>query len=155
MRSVLYPRDIRRISHTAAFIGAVLPFACAPLPPADAENPFLGDWVTSENASITIRPDTIVQHQPDGESTTLDEAKCGGVFHFGYDMKSRQALTDLIPRQPDLRQRVSDLLVQPSYQTVELQCDRGDQTYVLLDDRELLAIYRDGNIGAIDRLARR
>jgi hypothetical protein len=37
---------------------------------------------------------------------------------------------------------------------VRLDCDRGDQTYVLLNDRQLVAIYRDGDIGAIDRLAR-
>jgi hypothetical protein len=50
---------------------------------------------------------------------------------------------------------LSDALVEPSYQVAELDCDRGDQTYVLLNDRQLLAIYRDGDIGAIDRLARR
>jgi hypothetical protein len=139
----------------AALLCPLLPLACTPLPPSQAENPFLGDWVTAENTSITIRPDTVVQHQQDGESTTLDKATCGGAFRFGYGTKSRQALEGLIPRQPDLRQRISDLLVQPSYQTAELDCDRGDQTYVLLNDRELLAIYRDRDIGAIDRLARR
>ena len=37
----------------------------------------------------------------------------------------------------------------------ELDCDRGDQTYVLLNDRQLVAIYRDGDIGAIEQMARR
>ena len=67
----------------------------------------------------------------------------------------RQALTDLIARQPDLRKKLSELLVEPSYPVARLDCDRGDQTYVLLNDRQLVAIYRDGDIGAIDRLARR
>jgi hypothetical protein len=47
------------------------------------------------------------------------------------------------------------LLVEPSYPVARLDCDRGDQTYVLLNDHQLVAIYRDGDIGAIDRLARR
>ena len=61
----------------------------------------------------------------------------------------------LVPRQPELRQKLSDLLIEPSYPVVELDCDRGDHTYILLDDRQLVAIYRDGDIGAMDRLARR
>jgi hypothetical protein len=138
----------------ARLVFAALPLACAPLQPPQVENPFIGTWVTAENASITIRPDTIVQHQPDGQNTVLDQSACRGVFRFTYGTKTRQALTGLVPRQPELRQRLSDLFVEPSYPVAELDCDRGDQTYVLLNDRQLVAIYRDGDIGAIDRLAR-
>ena len=77
------------------------------------------------------------------------------MFSFTYGTKTRQALTELVPRQPDLRQTISDMLVEQSYPVAELDCDRGDQTYVLMNDRQLLAIYRDGDIGAIERLARR
>jgi hypothetical protein len=129
--------------------------ACVAPPASRGENPFIGNWVTAESASITIRPDTVVQHQADGESTVLDQAACRGVFRFTYGTKSRQALTSLVPRQPDLRQRLSDELVEQSYPVAELDCDRGDQTYVLLNDNQLLAIYRDGDLGAIERLARR
>jgi hypothetical protein len=138
----------------ATFVLAAIPLACALPQSPQTENRFVGTWVTADNASITIRPDTIVQHQPDGESTALDKNACRGIFHFSYGTKSRQALTALVPRQPELRQRLSDLLVEPSYPVAELDCDRGDQTYVLLNDRQLVAIYRDGDIGAIDRLAR-
>jgi len=133
---------------------AAMPLACvAPEPPV--QNPFLGTWSTADNDSVTIRQDTVVQTQPDGRNTALDKDTCRGVFRFSYDTKSRQALTDLIGRQPDLRKKLSDLLVEPSYPVASLNCDRGDQTYVLLNDRQLVAIYRDGDIGAIDRLARR
>lgn len=139
----------------APLIAAMVQIACAPPPPpAQADNPLIGSWVAADNASITIRPDTIIQHQPDGENITLGEDTCRGVFRFSYDTKSRQALTALVPRQPDLRQRLADLLVNSSYPVAELECDRGDQTYVLLGDSQLLAIYRDGDIGAIDRLVR-
>jgi hypothetical protein len=148
--------NLKRIQCISAIvIGGVIPLACAPPPPSGVETGFLGDWVAGENASITIRPDTVVQHQPDGENTTLDKSTCRGVFRFGYGTRSREALTDLVSRQPDLRRKLSDLLVEPSYPIAELDCDRGDQTYVLLNNRQLLAIYRDGDIGVVDRLARR
>jgi hypothetical protein len=134
---------------------SVSPLGCALSPQGDAGNPLVGTWATAENASITIRSDTVVQHQPDGQSTTLDRSACRGVFRFSYGTKTRQALAGLLPRQPELQRRLSDALVEPSYQVAELDCDRGDQTYILLNDRQLLAIYRDGDIGAIDRLARR
>jgi hypothetical protein len=139
----------------AALILAATTLACAALEPPPVRNPFLGTWTTADNDSVTIRQDTIVQTQPDGRSTALDNNACGGTFRFRYHTKSPQALTELIPRQPELRKKLSELLVEPSYPVAELDCDRGDQTYVLLNDRQLVAIYRDGDIGAIDRLARR
>ena len=132
---------------------AAIPLACV-APEPTVQNPFLGTWATPDNDSVTIRQDTVVQTQPDGHSTALGKDTCRGVFHFGYDTKSREALTGLIVRQPDLRKKLSALLVEPSYQVARLDCDRGDQTYVLLSDQQLVAIYRDGDIGAIDRLAR-
>ena len=132
------------------------PLACAgPSPPSASSNPFIGTWATADNNSVTIRQDTVIQTQPDGRTTALDPATCRGVFRFGYDTKSREALTDLISRQPGLRRKLSEMLVEPSYPVATLDCDRGDQTYVLLNDGELVAIYRDGDIGATERLARR
>jgi hypothetical protein len=133
---------------------AAVPLACATPSPSPV-NPFIGTWTTANNDSVTIRQDTVVQSESDGRTTALDAKACRGVFRFGYATKSRQALTDLIPRQPELRRKLSDLLVEASYLVAELDCDRGDQTYVLLNDRQLLAIYRDGDIGAIEHLARR
>jgi hypothetical protein len=145
-------KPVKRV--VAALILAAMPLACL-APEPSIQNPFLGTWATADNDSVTIRQDTIVQTQPDGRSTALDKDTCRGVFRFSYETKSRQALTDLIGRQPDLRKKLSDLLVDPSYPVASLNCDRGDQTYVLLNDRQLVAVYRDGDIGAIDRLARR
>ncbi len=149
-------RDPRKPSRVVAMlIWAATPLGCTvPQPPA-AQSPFIGTWFTADNDSITIRQDTIVQNQPNGQSTVLDKNNCRGVFRFGYENKTRQALTDLIVRQPDLHKKLSDLLVEPSYPVAQLDCNQGDQTYVLLNDRQLVAIYRDGDIGAIDRLARR
>jgi hypothetical protein len=135
---------------------AAAPAACA-LPEAGprVHNPFIGTWATADNDTITVHQDTIVQNRPDGQSTALDKSACDGVFSFVYATRSSQALTGLIVRQPDLRENLSELLVEPTYSVAELDCGYGDQTYVLLNDRQLVAIYRDGDIAAIERLARR
>jgi hypothetical protein len=155
VRSMPSSEDLPRTLRVVVMVTvAALPPACAVPAPDQVENRFVGTWTTTENTGITIRPDTIVQHQPGGESTALDKDTCRGVFRFTHGTKTRQDLTGLVPRQPDLQRRLSDLLVDPSYPVVQLDCDRGDQTYVMLNDRQLVAIYRDGDIGAIDRLAR-
>lgn len=150
--------DNRRISPRVflMLIVAAAPLACAaPETGQQPRNPFVGTWATANNDVIAIRQDTIVQSGPKDNGTALDKAACGGTFSFTYGSRSREALTALLPRQPGLSRTLSDLLVAPTYPVAELECDRGDQTYVLLNDRQLVAIYRDGDIGAIERLARR
>jgi hypothetical protein len=147
----------RRIggSFFASVAVAALPLACA-LPEPRVDNPFIGTWAVAEaDGSITFRPDTVVQNTPNGPGVALDDATCRGVFRFAYAEKSRDALTGLVPRQPELRGRLLALLVAPDYRVAELTCDQGDQTYVLVDPRQLVAIYRDGDIAGVERLARR
>jgi hypothetical protein len=152
-------RPWRRGMHAgASLIAATLPLACAmprPTPPPQVENPFLGTWTTPEHTGITFRPDTVLENPPQGPPQAFDKDACGGVFSFRYATATRAALTALIPRQPGLRDKLSRLLPQPRYQVAKLTCDRGDQTYILLTDRELLAVYRDGDIGGIERLVKR
>lgn len=129
-------------------------FGCA-APQVQPTNPFLGTWANADNDTVAIRQDTIVEHQPNGQPVALDSAACNGAFSFSYASSSTQALTALLPRQPNLAKNLSELLVAPSYPVAVLHCGEGDHTYVLLNDRELVAIYRDGDIGAVERLARR
>ena len=42
----------------------------------------------------------------------------------------------------------------PEYRVAELSCGDGGTTYVLLDERDLLAIHRDSDIAALARLSR-
>jgi hypothetical protein len=142
------------LSQLAAVLVLAAPAACVPQP-EPAQNPFVGSWATADNDIVTLRRDTAVVHQPTGAPIALDRNTCGGVFRFVYSVRSREALTGLIGRQPDLRQKLADLLVERDYPVAELDCDRGDQTYILLNDRQLIAIYRDGDIGVLERLARR
>lgn len=136
----------------AALIVAAAPLGCAA---PSAGNPFLGRWATADRDSITFRPDTVVEHGRDGSSRAFGKSTCAGNFRFGYTRVSREKLTRLLPYQPRLRRRLGRLLSGPRYAAARLVCDRGDETYVLLNARRIVAIYRDGSIGAIERLERR
>ena len=129
--------------------------ACAVPPPPQIQNPFVGTWATADNNIIDIRADTVVLNLATGQHIPLDSSTCNGVFSFTYATWNTQTLTALLPRQPSLAKNLSDLLTSPTYPVAQLRCDRGDQTYILIRDNQLLAIYRDGQIGAIEKLARR
>ena len=132
-------------------VAAVLPAACAaPEPP----NPFAGAWTTAEHQQIAFRDNTIVVNAKDAAATPMAAESCAGAFRFGYGRKSREALLGLALQQPDLRKRLAALLVQPEYPVAELACGAGDSTYVLIGDRELVAIYRDRDIAGVERLSR-
>jgi len=60
----------------------------------------------------------------------------------------------LAPQQPDIRSRLSLLLVRPDYQVAELGCGDGGTTYVLLDERKLISIHRDADVAGIEELSR-
>jgi hypothetical protein len=137
-------------------LAALLPAACAgPLaPPRPPANPFVGAWNTAERQQIAFRDDTVVMSPPDAPPTPLSVAVCEGRFRFGYDRKSRDALLALTSRQPELRPRLAAQLAGPEYRVAELTCGDGGTTYVLLGERDLLAIHRDRDIAAIERLSR-
>ena len=135
-------------------LAALFPAACAgpaALPPA---NPFVGAWNTAERQQIAFRDDTVVMSQPGTPPTPLDAGVCEGRFRFAYDQKSRDALLALTARQPDLRRRLETQLTGPEYRVAELSCGDGGTTYVLLGERDLLAIHRDSDIAALARLSR-
>jgi hypothetical protein len=149
-------RERRCLRGTALIVTAIAVFACAvPPAPEPAHNPLVGTWANADNNTITIRQDTVVQDESNGQSTPLDSRTCNGSFSFGFATWNRDALAGLLPRQPNLDQDLAALLVAPTYRVAVLRCDHGDHTYVLLNDHELIAIYRDGDIGVVERLARR
>ena len=86
--------------------------------------------------------------------TPLGASVCEGRFHFDYNRKSRDALLALTPQQPELRLRLAAQLAGPEYSVAELTCGDGGTTYVLLGNRDLLAIHHDRGIANIERLSR-
>jgi hypothetical protein len=132
-----------------AFLAALA--ACAAPEPT---NPFAGSWTTAERQQIAFRDATIVVNPPDGQATPMAAESCDGAFRFRYSRLSRESLIGLVPHQPDVRGKLASLLVQPDYPVAELACGEGASTYVLLDERDLVAIYRDRDIAGIERLSR-
>ncbi|HEV2099687.1 MAG TPA: hypothetical protein VGR45_12270, partial [Stellaceae bacterium] len=124
-------------------------------PQPEVRNPFIGTWATADNDAIMIHADTVVLNQPNGQHIPLDSSTCNGVFSFTYATWKTPMLTALLPRQPGLAKNLSDQLMAQTYPVAQLRCDRGDQTYILISDNLLIAIYRDGEIGTIEKLARR
>jgi hypothetical protein len=148
MRSLV--KSLPRLAVLA--LAAALPIGCAaPEPPA---NPFAGAWTTAERHQIAFRDDTIVVNPPNAQPAAMGADSCAGAFRFGYGRKTREALMALAPRQPDLSGRLASLLVQPDYPVAELACGEGYNTYVLIGERDLVAIYRDRDIAGIERLSR-
>ena len=138
----------------ALFLAALLPSACiGPAPPPPA-NPFAGAWSTAERQQIAFRDDTVVMSPPGSPPTPLGASVCEGRFRFGYNRKSREALLALTPQQPELRRRLAAQLPGPEYRVAELTCGDGGTTYVLLGERDLLAIHHDRDIAAFERLSR-
>ena len=118
------------------------------------KNPFVGAWSTAERNQIAFRDDTLVINPPDAPPTAMTRESCPQGFDFRYGRKSREALLALAAQQPDVSRCLAGLLVQPEYPVAELRCDQGDNTYVLLNDRDLVAIYRDQGIAAVEQLTR-
>lgn len=132
---------------------AMLPAACV-TPPPSPQNPFLGAWSTAERSQIAFRDDTVVINPPDAPPSAMSPQSCPQAFQFQYGRKSRDALLALAIQQPDVTRKLGALLTQAEYPVAELRCDQGDNTYVLLDDRDLVAIYRDNDIAGFEQLSR-
>jgi len=137
----------------AAALIAALPMACTALAPPPA-NPFDGPWSTSERKQISFRPETVVLNPPGQPPTPLSAETCSGKFRFAYSRQSRDALLALAGRQADLRRRLTDLLVQPEYPVAQMTCGEGGTTYVMLGDKELVAIHHDLDIAGVERWSR-
>ena len=132
---------------------AVAPSACTIAPPPSL-NPFVGSWSTAERQQIAFRDDTVVFSPPGEKPTPLGAETCSGKFRFAYNRQSRDALLAMVGRQADLRGRLAEALVQPQYPVAELSCGEGGTTYVMLSDKELVAIHRDHDIAGVERWSR-
>jgi hypothetical protein len=144
-------RDWRLMRAIAVALVAAAPLGCVATAPS---NPFVGTWTTADNDRISFESETLVVAPSSGPSTVMSKTTCPKDFRFGYSTMSREALAGLIPHQADLRRKLSNLLVRPDYPVAEMNCDQGFNTYVLLGDRELVAIYRDGDVAGLDRFSR-
>ncbi len=135
-------------------LAAAVPAACTTTVPKPAGNPFIGTWSTPDRHQIAFRNDTVVLNPPGEPPTPMSAATCDGQFRFGYSRWNRDVLIGLAARQPELASELSRELVQPEYQIASVSCGEGGTTYVLLDERDVLAIHNDRDIGAVEKLTR-
>jgi hypothetical protein len=145
---------LRAHGRLAVALLALLPTGCAifegPAPP----NPLIGSWITTERDKVTFQPDAVIVAPDKGKPTTMGQAECNGTYKLAYGRMATAPLKQLFSSQADLTAQLKQLLVQPEYPVAEITCDRGGTTYLMLDDRQLLAIYRDGTVGGIERMTR-
>jgi len=148
--AALFPRG--RVRFAIVALVTALPVACAA--PRAPTNAFAGAWTTAEQHTIAFRDDTIVLNPPGEAPTPMSAQTCDGRFAFGYAKWSREVLLTTAVRQPELRHQLETQLVQPEYPIAAVNCGEGGTTYVLLDDRALLAIHHDRDIAGVERLTR-
>jgi hypothetical protein len=137
----------------AAIVAALLPTACAFLEPSQS-NPLIGNWATADRNQVTFLIDTVVLTPDKGAQTRLGPADCNGRYQLQYGRMSAAALENSFAAQPDLQVKLKQLLVNPDYPVADVTCDRGGTTYLMLDDRRLLAVYRDAGIGGTESYSR-
>ena len=120
-------------------------------PPA---NPLIGTWATADRNKVTFAAEAVIVTPDKGAPTTMSKAECNGVYTLAYGRMQTAPLKQLFPKQADLTGQLNRLLVKPEYPVAEVTCDRGGTTYLMLDDGQVLAIYRDGAVGGIERMTR-
>jgi hypothetical protein len=147
------PTQRRAWRRLAVALFALLPAACGLFDRTPA-NPLIGTWTTADNNKVAFQPDAIIVTADKGNPTTMGKSECNGVYALAYGRMATAPLKQLFPSQADLNAQLKQLLVAPDYPVAEMTCDRGGTTYLMLDDRQLLAIYRDGSVGGIERMTR-
>lgn len=141
---------------TASRILAVLTpllLACC-VPGAPPPNPIIGNWTTPDHNQITLRDDAVIITPDKGKPQTLGPGDCAGVYKLQYGRMMTASLQQSFPTQPDLQSKLKQLLTRPEYPVADVTCDRGGTTYLMLDERRMIAVYRDSGVGGLETYSR-
>ena len=149
----LNPARIRAKARCLATIAGLLLTSCAFFS-GEQVSPLIGTWTTPDRNKVTFQPDAVVLTPDKGSQTTMGKAECNGVYRLAYGRMMTAPLKQAFAAQPDLESKLKVMLVKPEYPVADVTCDQGGTTYLLLDDREVLAIYRDSGIGGIEHYTR-
>jgi hypothetical protein len=120
----------------------------------DPANPLIGSWTTADRNKVTFAADAVVVTPDKEQPMTLGPRDCNGVYKLQYGRMDTAALERSFPAQADLQAKLKQLLVKPEYPVVDVTCDRGGTTYLMLDDRQMLAVYRDSGVGGLETYSR-
>ena len=148
-------RQISVIGRRLASIAALLLAAgCTLIEGPEPVNPLLGTWTNADNDQVTLKPDAVIVTPNKGAAAAMGPADCNGVFTLAYGRMATAPFAVLFPAQPDLEAKLKEALVQPEYPVAEVTCGQGGTTYLMVGEREVLAIYRDAGIGGLEHLTR-
>ena len=117
-------------------------------------NPLVGSWTTADRNKVIFSADTVVIAPDKEKPMTMGPRDCNGVYKLQYGRMDTAALKRSFPSQADLQGKLKQLLVKPDYPVVDVTCDRGGTTYLMLDDRQMIAVYRDGGVGGLETYSR-
>lgn len=131
---------------------ALLPAGCVDV--QQGGGGFDGVWTTSEHQQLGFSGESIVITMPNEPPTAMSATSCEGTYRFAFGHKDRDWLLNLTPRQPDLKARLTRLLVQPDYEVAEVNCGEGYSAYVLLDAQQMVVIHRDRDVAAVEQMTR-
>jgi hypothetical protein len=133
---------------------ALLPTGCFVLEGPPPASPLIGTWSNADNDRVTFGASSVVVTPNHGKPTAMGPGDCNGVFKIVYGQMATAPFATLFPTQPDLEAQLNRSLVKPEYTVADVTCDRGGTTYFMLDDRQVLAVYRDDGIGGLEHLTR-
>jgi hypothetical protein len=134
-------------------LAGLLPAACF-FPPGEPASPLIGSWASADNNKVTFGPTSIVVTSDKGQATTMSGAECNGAYKLVYGRMETAPLERAFPSQADLQTKLKQLLVKPEYPVADVTCDQGGTTYLMLDDHQVLAVYRDAGVGGLEHLNR-
>lgn len=138
-----------------AVSAALLCASCGFLPfQNQSSSPLTGNWADPDHNKVTFRADAVVLTPNDGQPTTMGPGECNGTYKLQYGRMASAALQQSFPSQPDLQNKLKQLLTKPDYPVADVTCDQGGTTYLMLDDNRVLAVYRDAGTGGTQSLSR-
>jgi hypothetical protein len=146
--------EIMARARLLAALGVLLPTACTLLEPPPPPNPLVGSWATADRNRVTFSDTTVVVTPADSKPTTMGPADCNGRYKLQYGRMMTGALEQSFPSQPDLQSKLKQLLVRPDYPVADVTCDQGGTTYLMLDERRMIAVYRDTGVGGLESYSR-
>lgn len=147
-------RQIKAPARYLAVLAMLSATSCAFLPGATPPNPLIGSWSTADHNRVTFNPESVVVTPDKSRPMTMGAADCNGVYKLQYGRMTTASLEQSFPSQPDLQSKLKQYLTRPEYPVADVTCDRGGTTYLMLDDRRLLAVYRDAGVGGVETYSR-
>jgi hypothetical protein len=148
------PTRIKGHARLLAPLTPALLAACTLFPTQPPPNPLIGSWATADRNRVTFSDNAVVVTPADSRPTTMGPADCNGVYKLQYGRMMTAALQQSFLSQPDLQSKLKQLLTRPDYPVADVTCDRGGTTYLMLDERQMIAVYRDAGVGGLETYSR-